>query len=87
MLIKFLRKRKENKVAAQLEAERQTRQVLLNSLTKSVDRKVFHRSLDATPGHRNPVVPTTVSRDFAETLLRLGADEKTMDDFLPIVRD
>lgn len=88
MLLKLLRKRKENKLAEQLRREAETRSVLLDGLRKSVDTKVFHTTLVQKPGIRKrPAVPTTISYDHYKTLERLGATESYLNKLKPIVRD
>jgi len=86
MLVKWLRKRKANKVAEQLQADIATRQVLLDGLSKSVDIHTLHTELK--PGIRQrPARPTTISYDHYQTLERLGASEDFLAKLKPIVRD
>lgn len=88
MLGKWIRKRKENKVAEQLRQEAETRAVLLDGLRKSVDTKVFHTELNSVPGiRRRPAVPTTISYDHYKTIERLGGSEDYLAKLKPIVRD
>ena len=88
MFGKWIRKRKENKVAEQLRQEAETRAVLLDGLRKSVDTKVFHTELNSKPGiRRRPAVPTTISYEHYKTLERLGASEGYLVRLKPVVRD
>lgn len=88
MLFNWYRKRKDNKLAAQLEEDRQMRQILLNSIRKSVDEKMLHAELVDRPGvRRRPARPTTVSVEHFELLERLGASTEYLKRLRPIVRD
>lgn len=88
MLIKWLRNRRDNKIAEQMERERITRQNLLDSLRKSVDEKTLHRDwTPIKPGRNAPVRPTTISREHFELLECLGASTEYLKKLRPIVRD
>jgi hypothetical protein len=88
MLSKWFKKRQANKAAEELRARLEVQQVLLDSMRKSVDTKVFHKELVQKPGVRNsPVVPSTVSYDYYQTMKRMGASQKLLDSLKPIVKD
>jgi hypothetical protein len=86
MVIKWLRKRKANKVAEELQQAIATRQVLLDGLRKSVDTHTLHTELQ--PGiRRRAARPTTISYDHYQTMKRLGASEGYLERLKPVVRD
>jgi len=88
MLVKWLRNRKANKVAEAMERDRQTRQILLDSLRKSVDEKTLHTELVQRPGvRRRAARPTTISPEHFELMERLGASTEYLKRLRPIVRD
>lgn len=88
MLTKWFRNRKQNKVAEALRQAAYERAQLLDVMRKSVDRTVFHKNLVNKEDIRNrPVVPTSVSYDYYQTLERLGASPKLLRNVKPIVKD
>lgn len=86
--LRYAMSNKRNTVAQQMEADLYERDQLLDTLRKSIDTTAFHAEINPGPGLRNcPVVPTTISREYYETLERLGASPKFLNKLKPIVRD
>lgn len=95
----FRKRSKANKLLAQLEADRYTRQQLMDTLRKNMEGNdkivvLAPSKLHASPNRivpptvsRRVIHPATVSKDFYETLERLGAPEEFLNDLKPIVKD
>jgi hypothetical protein len=87
MLIKWLRNRRDERIADRMEDDRKTRQNLLDSLRKSVDTNSIQPTLTSTPGTQRVVRPMTISREHFETMERLGASTNLLKKLRPLVRE
>lgn len=82
---------KRNSVAQQMEADAYTRQQLLDTLRKNMEADQILSITNHKAYYRNTPTriakPFTVSREYYETLERLGASQKLLNNLKPIVRD